>query len=200
MGCLTTLRMALLLDPRVQQRIILVSPVLGRSKNNKTMEKKTYSTRSLLRRKVTKPFRMLLTGMGVYALRRYVGYPGSWRKGLAAAWGDRRRLKESDVLRFQWPSVGKGWERGLLQFTKSRFDENDFTDEQLLRSVLALSNVRSVNVIVSSKDRIAPANTTREFLKDFPNVTIVELQELGHDPFEEDVGAFMNAVEYLVQK
>ena len=199
MGCLTTLRLALLADPRTELRIILVSPVLGLSKSKKLIDKKANATRTLLWRAVTKPCRWLLTGIGVYTLRRYVGFPGSWRKGLEAAWGDPRRLKKSDVLRFQWPSVGRGWERGLLQFAASRFNEHDFTDDQLLRDVLALTNVRAVDVIVSSKDRVAPANTTREFLKAFPNVTIVELKQLGHDPFEEDVGAFMNAVEHILQ-
>lgn len=57
-----------------------------------------------------------------YGLRRLVSAsPTFWRKGLSLAWGDpTTHLSESDILRFAWPSIGKGWEMGLINFTRSK--------------------------------------------------------------------------------
>ena len=100
------------------------------------------------------------------------------------------------MLRFQWPSIGKGWERGLFHFSRAQMgDEMD--DVTLLRRVLALPNT-TVAVILGSKDKVVPPRMTKKFLQDFESIPIVELEGLGHDAFEEDVETFLEAVDELL--
>jgi len=120
-----------------------------------------------------------------------------WRSGLRLAWGDPNILKDSDVLRYQWPSIGKGWERGLLKFASA---QRRLDDIALLHQVLNLPNT-TVAVIVGTKDRVIPPSTTKRFLANFQpgQVPLIELEGLGHDAFEENVDRFMDAVEAIVR-
>jgi pimeloyl-ACP methyl ester carboxylesterase len=146
-------------------------------------------------KKPIRPFQGVATAIGVYGLRRLVGQPNFWRQGLSAAWGDAKRLKDSDVLRFQWPSIGLGWERGLLDFATSRWKVPSYqSDQDLLRAVLESPNVEIVHVIVSSNDKIVPPCATRKFLKEFPSVNITEMIGPGHDPFEEAPDEFVDII------
>lgn len=122
--------------------------------------------------------------------------PNFWKKGLGQVWGNPSHLSDSDVLRFQWPSIGKGWERGLLSFAlaQSRQGSSDgVTDAELMEQVLALPNSRVV-VIRGEKDRVVPKKLVDGFFNKFPNVTIHELKGQGHDPFEEQVDVFVETV------
>jgi pimeloyl-ACP methyl ester carboxylesterase len=122
----------------------------------------------------------------------------SWRFGLkSAAWGNPDSLKDSDILRYQWPAIGKGWERGLLKFASAQRRQDDVG---LLHRVIRLPNT-TVAVIVGSKDRVIPPKLTRQFLANFPSdeVDLIEIKGLGHNAFEEDVDAFMEAVEAIVK-
>ena len=53
--------------------------------------------------------------------------------------GDPLRLTDSDVLRFQWPSVGQGWEDGLLNFARSRILSSSHPDAALDDAQLFIS-------------------------------------------------------------
>ena len=55
-----------------------------------------------------------------------------WRKGLELAWGDPKKLYDSDVLRFQWPSIGKGWEDGLVTFARAMSQPTAVSDAELV--------------------------------------------------------------------
>lgn len=56
-----------------------------------------------------------------YFLRRVIGTDGSWRAVLESAWVDPSKLTEdSDVLRYSWPSIGTGWEEGILNFASAQ--------------------------------------------------------------------------------
>lgn len=196
MGSLTTLRLALALPKEMEKRIILVAPALG-------LRQPPSSSTKTTRTKWGAPLRLarswLLERPFQYVLRRAVGYPGFWRKGLSSAWGDAARLKDTDVLRFQWPSIHKGWEAGLTRFARAQtrsFPDDDLgimPDEELLIRVLALPNT-TVEVILGGKDRVVSPDRVRRFLEPFPRVPIQKLPDLGHDPFEEDVDAFLNVV------
>jgi pimeloyl-ACP methyl ester carboxylesterase len=70
-------------------------------------------------------------------------------------------------------------------------------DATLLRRVLELPNT-TVAVVLGSKDKVVPPKLIHKFLQDFETVPVVELEGLGHDAFEEDVEAFMGAVEQLL--
>jgi pimeloyl-ACP methyl ester carboxylesterase len=204
MGCLTTLRMSLQLDASIQQRIVLVAPAFGLRPQDKLRQQREKTMLSRwLDRSLGRPAGRVLSGVASYALRRVVGRCNFWRNGLSFAWGDAARLKDSDVLRFQWPSIGRGWEQGMLHFARVQatgrsLDYN--TDQELLRAVLGLPNVRSVDVIVGSKDRVMPIQQVRRFFLDFPKIKIVEMERLGHDPFEEDAEFFVETVQSMLRE
>lgn len=187
MGAITTLHMALGLPADAEKRIILVAPALGLRKSSKK--------KPLTREKPWSPY-TLLDVPASYILRRAVGRPNFWRNSLALAWGDAKRLSDADVLRFQWPSIGKGWEKGLLRFVRAQ--RSEISDQELLSRVLDLPNLTSVHVIVGSNDRIVSPKRVREFLAAFPSVPVVELATLGHDPFEEDTKKFVDTVAALL--
>lgn len=84
-----------------------------------------------------------------YGLRRLVcGTADFWRNGLVLAWGDPRRLTDRDVLRFQWPTVGRGWEDGIINFARSRILSarlpGALDDARLLREVMSLADTRVI--------------------------------------------------------
>lgn len=129
----------------------------------------------------------------------YYRLKNSWRFGLkSTAWGDPTALKDSDVLRYQWPSIGEGWERGLLKFASAQRRSDDVG---LLRQVLLLPNT-SVSIIVGEKDRVIPVKITQQFLANFSpeQVKMIQLKGLGHNSFEEDVEGFISAVENIFQE
>ncbi|KAL7556792.1 hypothetical protein ACA910_005230 [Epithemia clementina (nom. ined.)] len=208
MGAITTLRMALQLPAHVQKRIILVSPALGvRPNHGKTTEanknKDKNSNKNSIRAKAkafsSNLFHRVLDPVCGYVLRRAVGRPGFWRSGLELVWGDPTRLSDSNVLRFQWHSIGQGWEKGLLTFSRAQFSVvMEMTDRQLLEKVLALTNTR-VQVIYGGSDKVVRPNAVRTFFAPHLNqVELVELPGQGHDPFEEDCDTFVATVEQLL--
>lgn len=143
-----------------------------------------------------------------YLLRRLVcGNKEFWRKGLAVAWGDPNALADDGVLRYQWPSIGLGWERGLVSFSRakifgtpsSRPEYDD--DRRLLQDVLDLPNTRVI-LMYGSKDRVVGIEgAVAESLKrEFPTVELVRLEGQGHNPFEEDVDGFLMDLDKVLRK
>ena len=117
---------------------------------------------------------------------------------MRAVWGQPNLVTESDALRLQWPSIGLGWEDGLLSFIRAQLCvKADLTDRQLLEKVLALPNTRLV-VILGTADKIVRAPEVRKFFIPYKNVTVIELEGQGHDPFEEDVDLFVQTVKRAV--
>lgn len=120
----------------------------------------------------------------------------SWKLGLkSTAWGNPARVRDSDVLRYQWPSIGEGWEEGLLKFARAQ-RRND--DERLLQQVLGLPNT-TVAVVIGTEDKVIPPRVTSDFLSTFQdqNIQVVPMEGLGHNAFEEDVEAFMSVVDKI---
>ena len=117
-------------------------------------------------------------------------------------WGESSRLSESDVLRFQWPSIGAGWERGLLSYTlaQARQGSSDgITDAELMEQVLNLPNT-TVTVIRGENDIVVPKTLIKNFFDKFPDVKIYELKGQGHDPFEEQVDVFVETVGQILDR
>lgn len=84
--------------------------------------------------------------------------PDFWRKGLImAAWGDPKKLSNSDVLRFHWHSIGENWEQGLMDFPRARLKSSVPRDHKILKQVVLERNI-PVSVVVGSKDRLALPN------------------------------------------
>ena len=194
MGSVTTLRMALQLPPNVKKQIVLVSPALGfRPNQRKPAPNKNRKV------PVTYFLQRLVDPLAAYVLRRAVGRRGFWKASLQVAWGDSTRVSDTDVLRFQWPSIGQGWDQGLVTFARAQFQSMELTDDQLLRQVLSLPNT-TVHVIYGERDRIVKPETIRSLFEPYrSNVKLIELKRLGHDPFEEDVDSFLSALIPLLQ-
>lgn len=140
-----------------------------------------------------------------YVLQRLVcGTKDFWRNGLVLAWGDPLRLSDSDVLRFQWPSVGRGWEGGILNFARSRIlssrHPGTLDDVRLLREVTNEKDTRVV-IVYGSRDGIVriDSTVTERVCKDFPNIKFIRMEGCGHDPFEEDVQGFVTALEKSIE-
>ncbi|CAJ1893662.1 unnamed protein product [Cylindrotheca closterium] len=191
LGCLTTLKMALELPKETSKLIVLCAPALGIRKPASVQKRKWYtSAATILRENFFYP-------VFGYTLRRAVGGKNFWRRGLETVWGDKSRLRDNDVLRFQWPSVGLGWERGILEFARaqlSAFDEEDLQDDRtLLRRVMDMPNTK-VMVILGGSDRVIPASFSRNFFNDF-GLPVQEMVGLGHDPFEEKPEEFSELVD-----
>jgi pimeloyl-ACP methyl ester carboxylesterase len=111
------------------------------------------------------------------------------------AWGDPNRVSDSDVLRFQWPSIGKGWEQGLLRFSRAQMMTMKNVDERsLFQQVLNRPKTRLV-VLRGNQDRVVTKSMLDTFLVPFPAVQVIELDGLGHDPFEEDVERFISTLD-----
>ena len=129
-------------------------------------------------------------------------------------WGDPKLVTDSDALRFGWPSIGMGWEEGLLQFARAQthsMSSPSASDAELFQQVLELPNTE-IQIIVGGKDRVVTPTMVRQFLERVqnnarnaeggnsgsPNVSIptpIVMDEMGHDAFEEDVDGFIEIVE-----
>jgi pimeloyl-ACP methyl ester carboxylesterase len=131
-----------------------------------------------------------------YVLRRFVGVDGFWKKGLQSVWGDPRLVSDSDALRFQWPSIGAGWEDGLLRFARAM---KTVTEGDLVRRVACRPNTRIV-VILGSRDKVIPRKMVDKVFSEFPEIPILEIDGCGHDPFEENVDAFIDLIEEVLAK
>ena len=119
------------------------------------------------------------------------------------AWGDPNVVTRSDALRFQWPSIVAGWERGLLAFTRSRlFSKCYYQDGELklLDDVIKLPNT-SVVIVHGSKDPVVPVANSRRIEEHWKSsVMYIELDGQGHDPFEEGMEEFVEKVVSIIHK
>ena len=213
MGSRATLRLATQLPEETPKLIVLSSPALGliapkspKAPPSSFLAKTMSSISTSISRKVLNPVLQCV-------LRRVVGTNGSWRKGLEGAWGDPKKLTEdSDVLRYSWPSIGYGWEEGILRFAGAQvlpLDDELDDDFLLMRKVLDLPNTK-VLIVLGSKDMVIPTSSVKRFMARVKASTgentatkadapIVELEGLGHCAFEEDREVFCVAVEQLLR-
>ena len=118
------------------------------------------------------------------------------------AWGNPDRVTESDALRFQWPSISKGWERGLLAFTRSRISSicsYDGGEQKLLDDVIKLPNVHVV-VVHGTNDPVISISSSKQIAERWKSaISFIELEGQGHDPFEEGMEEFVNTVAQKIQ-
>jgi pimeloyl-ACP methyl ester carboxylesterase len=202
MGCRTTLRMALAQPLTRTVHLVLVAPALGLRGNFMMPKEQRVNNEdqpSIIHKYTTKAFRFIQHGI-VFALRRIVGQAHFWKVGLRLVWGNPNRLSNSDAVRFQWPSIGLGWESGLLDFVHEQlWDEYNGhvgeTDEGLMQLVLERPNIQPVQVIWGTKDLVIPASVLYGFCSKFPSLPpVIELEGSGHDPFEEQVDEFCSVL------
>lgn len=221
MGCAATLRMAIALPSDVEKVIVLVSPALvgkfpsggeaaddgnfgdveegARVRNSEPVHSQSQPSKIILLSGTFIAFvrRLLVDPFLMYLLRRLVGQAKFWSKGLRLAWGDPNLLTEDDALRYKWPSIGLGWERGLLAFTRSRLTSTsryDGRELDLLSEVIESPNTKVI-IVHGSKDRVIPVRQSQKIAEVFEKVTFVEATGQGHDPFEENLKGFLEIIE-----
>jgi len=218
MGSRATLRLATQLPPETPRLIILSSPALGLIRPPAPRPPPSTVAAGLVTRAASSFSAALgacLKPVARYGLRRAIGADGTWRKGLAAAWGEPQSLEETgEILRYSWPSVGTGWERGILSFCGAQVlpEQDPFDDDVvLMQAVLGLPNTK-VLIVLGEKDRVVPRSSVFSFLEKVRVATaasgaatktvpvVVELESLGHVAFEEDPKTFCDTVEQLVQE
>jgi len=77
------------------------------------------------------------------------------------------------------------------------------SDSELFQQVLDPSTNAVVTIILGTKDRVVPPRQVRKFLSEqtYPRVQVrvVEMEGLGHDPFEEDVEDFLTVLEEVLE-
>lgn len=201
--------------------VVLVAPALEgatlpsrktilSSSSNKSRVKKEQSMSSSVRKLATRVWlawrKIFVDYPFQFGLRRLVsGSKDFWRKGLALAWGNANKLSDSDVLRFQWPSIGQGWEEGLINFTRARIlsspiPSQHMLDEELLAEVANLKDTQVV-IVYGSNDKVVriEGSVAAKLKIDYPNIKLIRAEGSGHDPFEEDVDGFMMELEKAIK-
>jgi pimeloyl-ACP methyl ester carboxylesterase len=226
----------------IQQHIVLVSPAVGFRKPNKNddtiitttsaeninrLEQKQDVLVRSIRRNMALPLfvRRLLqrigTSVACYGLKRLVGRTNFWRYGLQQmVWNNdiarknhKHKLRDCDVLRYQWPAIVQDWEIGLVQFTSEQLSSSSSTTKlrnqvgnammseiELIQAVLDLPNVEAIHVIVGSNDRVIPNTAIINFFqKHFPNhIKVTIMDGFGHNPFEEDPELFVETIQTII--
>ena len=211
MGCTTTLRMALELPRNTRKFIVLVAPALmlpSKTVNANTAASKGTPmhprgrVRSFVDRLLAAGRQIFVDAPFGYFLRRVVGKPNFWITSLqSVVWGNPSDVSDADGLRFQWPAIGRGWETGLLAFTRSRLFNIDAYaggDAALLSDVLDLPDIKVI-VVAGGSDKIIPPRASRGIAERF-FLRFVPLPGRGHDPFEENPEEFVNLVETLLEE
>jgi len=218
MGCASTLKMALSLPSDLDITVVLVAPALvgdfPKDENQKGAEEENPASRvkqSVQQLTSSQPpeirlffgsfiaalRRVILDPVIIYILRRIVGRKRFWNDGLALAWGNPSLVSDTDAKRFQWPSIGRGWESGLLSFTRSRIASTcayKGGEIQLLSDVLDSPHTKVV-ICHGTSDPIVPLSMTKKIIDHFQGrVSFIPLEGQGHDPFEEKVDDFVNSV------
>ena len=123
-------------------------------------------------------------------------------KGLSAAWGGFNPVNNYTILRYRWPSIISDWAEGLLSFIAAKLtgiDSYPGGDVKLLNDVLSASNT-SVYIIHGTKDKVISIKNSKAFVELFPQIQLVTLDGIGHNPFEEDVEGFVRVVHNLIDK
>mmetsp|Transcript_19926 Transcript_19926/g.24615 ORF Transcript_19926/g.24615 Transcript_19926/m.24615 type:complete len:520 (-) Transcript_19926:59-1618(-) len=196
MGCGTTLRMAGGLGQGVECVLVLVAPALrvGRGREVQMRSWRGVATRF---RPVGRLFRYLLFDLPLrYFLKRLVSAPQFWRRGLSKVWANPRRLSQNTVLSYTWPSLGEGWERGLVAFTRAQLG-SDPGDGELLQQLLQRPNTTLV-ILHGDRDTVVPLKSSLGIRDEF-GVEVKVLEGRGHNLFEEDVDSFLDEVETVLE-
>ncbi len=92
----------------------------------------------------------------------------------------------------------------MINFSKSRIfsfptpsNSLEYLDDGRLFEEVARLNDTRVVIVYGSRDRVVRIDdgAADELRRKFPNVAVIKMEGCGHDPFEEDVPAFMSALE-----
>ncbi|CAD7704677.1 unnamed protein product [Ostreobium quekettii] len=150
--------------------------------------------------------------VSVFSLRSLVRSRAFWKRGLANAYfqpGYEERLINS----YRLPSLVRGWEWGLVRFTRSRLERGKqsfaqrvseaWTGQKELSTVQRIANVVEkhnipVLIVHGVNDKIIPVNNSRRLATLIPGAKLVEYADCGHVPHEEYPERFVDDVKAVV--
>lgn len=214
MGAAATLKMALTL-PAFEKIVVLVAPALvGSPPQEETSDllhqkPKLNAWKIVLRTIKVKGAicfayfqKIVVEPIIKYLLARGVGTSGFWQVGMQQTCG-KKVLSYENCLAFQWPSIGRGWEDGMLAFAKSRvLSVCPYAggELELLDDVLMLPEV-SVLIIHGTNDTVVPISMSRGIVKGaFGDINLVEIEGAGHMPMLENPVDFVDLIKVQVDK
>ena len=115
-------------------------------------------------------------------------------------WGNPSLLSDTDALRFQWPSIGQGWEKGLLAFTRSRVSSTCYYNGgelQLLQDVADMDKTKVI-IVHGTLDPLVPMQRSVDIVErrrhGNKDIIFLEMESVGHDPFEENTDEFLKII------
>ena len=115
-------------------------------------------------------------------------------------WGNPSLLSDTDALRFQWPSIGRGWEKGLLAFTRSRVSSTCYYNGgelQLLQDVADMDKTKVI-IVHGTLDPLVPMQRSVDIVErrrhGNKDIIFLEMESVGHDPFEENTDEFLKII------
>ena len=145
-----------------------------------------------------------------FFLRRMVYSGRFWKRGLTSARGNKSGLDEDTVNLYRYPSVGEGWEVGLLNFCKAQWggggkyegSRGRAGDGELLLD--ACLECDEVVILHGVKDRIVPIRNSlrlKEFVeREGGRIRVRGLEGVGHVAHEERRGEFVKMVKEIVEE
>ena len=115
-------------------------------------------------------------------------------------WGNPSLLSDTDALRFQWPSIGRGWEKGLLAFTRFRVSSTCYYNGgelQLLQDVADMDKTKVI-IVHGTLDPLVPMQRSVDIVErrrhGNKDIIFLEMESVGHDPFEENTDEFLKII------
>lgn len=88
-----------------------------------------------------------------------------------------------------------------MTFTRAMSQTPPMSDTQLVEKVLQAETNATITVILGSNDRVVSTKQVKKFFGPYGNtVRMIEMEGLGHDPFEEDAESFVRVVEQVLEE
>lgn len=134
-------------------------------------------------------------------LRKYVGSKPFWRTGLALA--REGPVPEEIVDGYFAPTRERGWDRGVLNFTRAVLLDRTraFAEgEDFIQLLAQLEDRPPLLIIHGEHDRVVPVANSRRLVERLPGAKLVVMKECGHVPHEERPDEFSAIVADFLQK
>lgn len=133
-------------------------------------------------------------------LRKYVGSKSFWRTGLSLA--REGPLPEEIVEGYFAPTEERGWDRGVLNFTRAAFLDRArgiAEREDFVQMLSRLEDRPSVLIVHGDRDRVVPVSNSRKLAGILPGSRLVVMKDCGHVPHEERPEEFSSIVAEFLQ-
>lgn len=129
-----------------------------------------------------------------------MGSKSFWRTGLSLA--REGPLPEEIVDGYFAPTKEKGWDRGVLNFTRAAFLDRArgiAQGEDFIQMLAQLEDRPAVLIIHGDNDRVVPVANSRKLAECLPGSRLVVMKNCGHVPHEEKPDEFSSIVAEFLQ-